>query len=117
PISSRIIRVVSDYADLVIARKMKPNEAVEDIKRQSKKLYDNRVVTLLEQFVMRIDPAHADESALQLHELEPGMVVKRDVITNSGLKLLPAGATLSEASIKTLIKYNTTDPIIGDIVV
>lgn len=118
PLASRIIRVVSDYLDLLILKKPQ-NEAIQTIQKASKKLYDNRAVTLLEQFLAlnAAREAGVKEKAVKLHELKDGMVISRDIITNSGLKLIPAGAILRDKSIKAIITHNTTDAIIGDIYV
>lgn len=117
PLASRIIRVASDYLDLITFQKKSSKEALNIITKGSKRFYDNRAVTLLEQYVA-INSAKESgikEQAVQLHELEDSMVLTRDIITNSGLKLIPSGATLRERTIKTIIAHNTTDPIIGDI--
>ncbi len=118
PLASRIIRVVSDYLDLLILKK--PQEvALETIKKASKRYYDNRAVTLLEQF-LALNAARESgvvEKAVNIHELTDGMVLSRDIVTNSGLKILPSGAILREKSIKAIIAHNATDAIIGDIYV
>ncbi len=117
PLASRIIRVASDYFDLITLQKKTSKEALLIMAKGSKRFYDNRAVTLLEQYIS-INSAKESgikEQAVQLHELEDSMVLTRDIITNSGLKLIPSGATLREKTIKTIIAHNTTDPIIGDI--
>lgn len=119
PLSSRIIRVISDYEDLRMTKGMNPKDALAIITQRSKRFYDNRCVTLLEQYIAlnAARDAGIKEHAVQLHELKDGMVLTRDIITNSGMKLVPSGAILRERSIKTILAHSTTDPIIGDIYV
>jgi response regulator RpfG family c-di-GMP phosphodiesterase len=119
PLASRIIRAVSDFEDLIVLQNKTPKDALQIITKASKRFYDNRAVTLLEQYVAlnAAKEAGVKETAVQLHELEEGMVITRDIITNSGMKLAPSGITLRERSIKTILSHNTTDPIIGDIYV
>lgn len=117
PLASRIIRVASDYLDIMTYQKKSSKEALNLVSKGSKRFYDNRAVTLLEQYIATNSAKESGikEQAVQLHELEDSMVLTRDIITNSGLKLIPSGATLRERTIKTIIAHNTTDPIIGDI--
>ena len=119
PLASRIIRVASDYLDLVYLQQKSSKEALATIMKGSKRFYDNRAVTLLEQYLSlnAAKESGVKEQATQLHELKDGMVLTRDITTNSGLKLVPSGATLRERTIKAIITHNTTDPIIGDIYV
>ncbi len=119
PLASRIIRVVSDYEDLRVYKNMNANEALSVISKSSKRFYDNRCVTLLEQFIAlnASKESGIKETAVQLHELSDGMVLTRDIITNSGMKLVPSGAILRERTISTIMAHSTTDPIIGDIYV
>ena len=119
PLASRIIRVISDYEDLKVYKNMHSKDALSIISKSSKRFYDNRCVTLLEQFVAvnSAKESGIKETAVQLHELEEGMVLTRDIITNSGMKLVPSGAILRERSIKSIFAHSTTDPIIGDIYV
>ncbi len=118
PLASRLIRVVSDYLDLLILRKSKA-EALDIIKRSSRRFYDNRAVILLEQFLAlnAAQESGTREKAIKLHELKEGMVLTRDIITNSGLKIIPNGAVLRAKSIKAIISHNATDAIVGDIYV
>jgi response regulator RpfG family c-di-GMP phosphodiesterase len=119
PLGSRIIRTVSDFEDLRTYRNMNSNEAFGVISKSSKRFYDNRCVTLLEQFIAlnSANESGIKETAVQLHELKEGMVLTRNIITNSGMKLVPSGAILRDRTISTIIAHSTADPIIGDIYV
>ncbi|MFN3306449.1 MAG: two-component system response regulator [Candidatus Kapaibacteriota bacterium] len=117
PAPSRIIRIPLDFEELRVFKKMKAEEALETIKQSTRKLYDPRVVLFFEQYLLESGQLEVslNEKPLQLQDLKPGLVVSRDVYTYAGLKLLPAGATLSERTIQMLITHNTTDPILGSI--
>ena len=55
------------------------------------------------------------EQAVQLSELKEGMILTRDIITDRGQKLLPAGAVLRLGAIEKIISHNSTDHILGHI--
>jgi len=117
---SRIIRVALDFEE-ISQRTMKksPKEIFDIISAESNRLYDKRVVILLEQYYATIGSKEKTsiEKAVQLYELEEGMVLSRDIITNSGIKLMPSGAVLKDNIIKKIYSHNSTDPIIGNIFV
>jgi len=118
PIGSRIVRVALDY---VLLKHQQPRTSFKEIANQlakdTKRMYETRIITLLQEYV----ETHAQEEpqenrrAMQLQELQEGMMLSADIITNSGLKLLPAGAVLTQGSIAKIISHNTFDHIIGTI--
>jgi response regulator RpfG family c-di-GMP phosphodiesterase len=117
PLGARIIRVALDYEEFKLYNNKKSRDAFEMLYRESKRLYDHRIVTLLEQYIAstKQGDSSTNERAVQLHELEEGMVLSRDIITNAGLKLMPSGAVLREHSISKLLSHNSSDPILGNI--
>ncbi len=120
PMPSRIIRVALDFEEIT-QRTMKktPKEIFDIISAEANRLYDKRVVILLEQYYATIGSKEktSNEKAVQLFELEEGMILSRDIITNSGIKLMPSGAVLKDNIIKKIYSHNSTDPIIGNIFV
>ncbi len=119
PIGARIIRVALDYEIFRDYSGMTARKSVNAIKTAAKRFYDHRVVLLLEHYVRSIlkEDYDPDEMAVRLSKLVPGMLLTRDIITNSGLKLMPSGAVLKERTINQLININTSDPILGNIYV
>lgn len=115
PFASRIIRVALDYEEYRTFQKKNASISLEMVKRESQRLYDNRVVLLMEQYVksneneLKIE----NEIALNLMELKPNMTTTRDVYTEKGLKLIPAGVRLTESTISKIINIATTDSILG----
>ena len=117
-ISSRTIRVALDYEELLIYSKMESKQAIEAIKRESNRLYDPKVVTLMDQYLATINLGPGvKEHAIMLQDLKPGMVLSRDIVTTNGLKIMPSGAILSENIIKRIFSHNSSDPILGHVFV
>lgn len=119
PIASRIVRVAADYEEYRNLYNKKPGEIFEIMNKEAKRLYDFRLVILMEHFVRSNDKAEftLEENALLLSDLKEGMQLSRDIITDKGLKLMPAGATLSSNVISKIISHNTSDHIIGNVYV
>lgn len=119
PMSARILRVVLDFEELRDRTRKSPQEAYLHIQRAAKRLYDNRVVLLLGEYISRNSGAITQNTSrpVQLQDLMEGMVLARDIYTNSGMKLLPADATLSVNTIAKILSHASTDPIIGNIYV
>ncbi len=119
PMAARILRVVLDFEELRDRTRRTPQDAFAYIQRGAKRLYDNRVVLLLGEYISRNSGALTQSTSrpVQLQDLMEGMVLARDVYTNSGMKLLPADATLSSNTIAKVLSHASTDPIIGNIYV
>ncbi|MFB3909629.1 MAG: two-component system response regulator [Candidatus Eisenbacteria bacterium] len=120
PLRSRILRVLIDLFDRM-DRPPYPRctDALSQIVEQSGTRYDPMVVVHL-QMILR-DPAHRQErltkARVHVTQLEEGMVLAEDLVTNSGVKLLSRGACLTQASIKTILGRQRFDPIVSDVVV
>lgn len=119
PIASRIIRAALDFEETLMLTDKSPKQILESMLLQTKRLYDHRIVVLLDQYITAelAQNTVSGFKAVQLAELAEGMTLARDVITHSGLKLIPEGATLTQKSIDRVIYHNTTDPILGNIYV
>lgn len=119
PIQSRIVRVVHDYIMLCNLYPGSPNaEIMTKLQRDAKRLYEQKILVLLQEYMYsQASSSTADRKAVHLQELEEGMMLTADIITNSGLKLLPSGATLTAGSINKIISHTSSDPIIGTIYV
>jgi response regulator RpfG family c-di-GMP phosphodiesterase len=119
PMQARILRVVLDFEELRDRTRKTPQDAFAHIQRGAKRLYDNRVVLLLGEYISRNSGSLAQNTSrpVQLQDLMEGMILARDIYTNSGMKLLPAEATLSANTIDKILSHASTDPIIGNIYV
>ncbi|MFN8358754.1 MAG: response regulator [Candidatus Kapaibacterium sp.] len=119
PLSARILRVALDFEEIRERTRKSPQDTLAIIQRDSKRLYDHRIVLLLAEYISRQSGslAHSASRPVQFQDLRDGMVLARDVYTNSGLKLLPADAVLSSKTIERILTHASTDPIIGNIYV
>lgn len=119
PFAARIIRVALDYEEMKARTGKKGSEVINLLKTFSNRLYDPRVVVLLEQYIYthEKDLQNPNEVAVLLSDLKDGMILARDIITENNLKLLPAGAVLKKPIIDRIIAHNATDPILGNIYV
>lgn len=114
PIGARIVRVALDYENWLNLEK-KPKEALDKLFTNAKKLYDHRAVVLMEHYIKSVVKESHDptEIAVKLQNLREGMVLTRDLVTNSGIMLIPGGHMLTEKNINQIISINTSDPILG----
>lgn len=117
PAASRIIRVALDFEELRSLKRLSADDALEALKQASRRLYDPKVVLFFEQFLLEYRELEGSllEKPITLKELKEGLIVSRDVYTYSGLKLVPAGITLTSKTIQALLSHNTTDPILGNV--
>lgn len=120
PLASRILRVVIDAEGLCTEMGGRYSEALEEIKKLARRVYDNRVVILLEEYVNVVAKRSKNENAptsVLLVDLQEGMTLAGDIVTNAGLKLMNAGTVLRSHLIDRLMSHNTMDPILGNIYV
>ncbi len=119
PIGSRIVRVALDYEEARIFSERSPREILNMMNNDQSKLYDHRVVVLFDQYIRSVRKEDYDPSeiGITIAELKSGMKLTRDIITDRGLKLIPAGSELTDKTIERLISHNTADPILGNIFV
>lgn len=119
PIGSRIIRVALDYEIMKETSGRKPREILTILNNDIKRLYDHRMVILMDQYIRSVlrEDYDPNERALKLHELKDGMRLSKDIITTNGLKLVSAGVVLREDIIEKILTHNTSDPILGNIFV
>ena len=119
PFESRIIRVALDYEEERMMYDKEPDSILNSMMDQIKRIYDHRVVVLMDHFVKSESQElyNPNEKPVKLSDLEPGMEITRDLITDKGLKLVPAGFVLKENTINIMISHNSNDPILGDIYV
>ncbi|MGQ9819978.1 MAG: response regulator [Candidatus Kapaibacteriales bacterium] len=119
PIESRIIRIVLDYEEMRFFKKVSVENALEHIKTHSRKFYDPKIVIYFEQYLLEFKEFRTgfEHKPIGLQDLAEGMVLANDLVTKSGLKLLPAGTTLNSKLIELILSHNTTDPILGNVYV
>ncbi len=113
PVASRILRVCIDYEN-IFAQGKQPYKVIELLERENKRLYDHRIVVLYEQYL-----ASKNEGGLStpipIKELDVGMQLSTNIVSNSGHKLLPSGIVLKPDHIEKIESISKEDPIIGKI--
>ena len=119
PIGSRIIRVVLDFEEMLIDGLTK-SQAMEILDANVKRIYDNRIVYLFNQYLLTF-PNEFDfdntEIPIKLTDLKEGMVITRDLIATSGIKILSKGTSVTQRIIEIIYSHITSDPILGFIFV
>lgn len=117
PIGSRIIRVAWDYEEQLEQFRGIESKAMELIYHESKRLYDFKIVSLFDQYLATLPVNQTREKAVDIKELVESMVLSRNIVTESGLKLMSAGLMLNVDAIEKIREIRKSDPIIGDIYV
>lgn len=117
PIGSRIIRVAYDHEEILRHSMGDFTFAINNLYHENKRLYDYKIVSLFDQFLAskNISNRRHRERAIRVKDIEKGMILSRNVTTNSGLLLMSADLEI-DLEIKEKIQLiNKTDPIIGNI--
>ncbi len=117
PLASRILRVVLDYDDLYQQKKLETNKIVSMLEAESRRLYDFRVIVLLDQYLaFRASTLKVPtERSIKLEELHEGMTLARNIVTETGLKVAVAGTLLKQDAVERIQNIAKTDNIIGKI--
>jgi HD-GYP domain-containing protein (c-di-GMP phosphodiesterase class II) len=117
PLESRVLRVVLDYEEELERNALKPDEIMVNMINQAKRVYDHRVVHLMDQFIRTENREQFDPTVTQvkLLELSPNQEVARDVYSINGLKLISKNTKLTESNILFLTQHGSHDPILGNI--
>ena len=115
PLRGRILRAIADLQDVVSrADGSDPIAAVEALQAHAGTRYDPLVIAYLDAIVRASGDPQAAEPRVRVAvgRLQEGMVLADDLHTSSGMKLLAAGAVLSEASLETIRRRHRSDPIV-----
>ena len=110
PIGSRIICVASDFQKLASGLLIKGihdgDKAIEYIQSYSGKLYDARVVELFTKYhEEHLQNYHSHLKHVPLEDIEEGMMLAENLISETGILLLTKDTELSEENIQQLRKY------------
>lgn len=111
PLGARILALAEDYDTAVMGvgytRPMKSEEAALLIQEGKGKRYDPVVVHAFLAEIGKTAPAaeHAQEVALRTGQVRPGMMLSRDLISQSGEMLLSKGYVLTEQLIDQLRSF------------
>ncbi|MBA5686758.1 HD domain-containing phosphohydrolase [Rugamonas apoptosis] len=111
PIGARILALAADYFNLqqgaMVQRHLRPEEAKSLIMDAAGKRYDPAVVAAFRQIIdFAVEDPGAGVEVLS-GELQPGMVLARDLISRDGLMLLPAEHTLDPRMIQQVQDFES----------
>lgn len=121
PLESRIIAVANAF-DEILEKRNKRNiqqefnggeEVLEIIKKDVNKKYDASVVQAVCELMEGLKHKTAREKEIVLNELAPGLVLSRDVITQSGKLIISRNTILNPTLIDKIILLEKIDPIVS----
>lgn len=98
PFGARVLKVVTDFDDLLVRQRTKP-EAILEMKARPG-FYDPAVLSALDELVQKEFPPERKD--LAVHGLIAGMITAEDLYSDSGSLLLRRGSTLTPALILRL---------------
>ena len=121
PITARILSIASDFDDLqngiFLGKSLSASDAVVHIKGQAGKRYDPELVKIFER-LCKDAPSQVQalkELKISYNDMEPGMVVTKDIIAENGMLLLKKGQQLNESligRIQTCLRDTDSDKVI-----
>jgi len=114
PLGARILRAVADFEEQMAIGKKPMFKILEEMDLESKRIYDYRVVTLLDQYLAASKRDRSlEEKPIDAENLRPGNIISRSIITRSGLKLVSPGTILKDEKIQKIQSITAADPVIG----
>jgi len=117
PLAARVIRVASDYDNLVNKKKMLRRDALSYLNSGSGKAYDPDVIFEFQHALEHFKLAAEKEVSLPLPDLRPGMILSREIRTSSGRLLIGRNGKIEKAHLEKLLNFHKLDPIVGRIYV
>ena len=109
PAGARALRVLLDHERLV-ADGLEPGAAL-GVLRGRPGCYDPAMLTHLAAMLPKRAAGVAGLHRLSLHELRPGMILRSDIETATGQKLVVAGRTLTEAVLERILNFARVTPL------
>lgn len=112
PLGARILAVPNDYDGLQIgtlsARRLRPEEAADLIRRSRGKRYDPQIVDAFLDVLAGLEGT-TGERVLAPDQLEPGMILSRDLLSADGVLLLAADFVLEPSVIDHIRSFAAED--------
>lgn len=117
PVGSRIIRVVMDFFELIGGEKSKTSKALQTIEKDINKLYELKVVALFDQYTafVNLGGSSVKETSLENHEVIEHLVITRNVYTESGMKIIGAGVSMTQEMVDRFREITRNENIIGKV--
>jgi response regulator RpfG family c-di-GMP phosphodiesterase len=120
PLGARILRVAIDFEYLNTKNSGRESKVIDFMFEQINRLYDFRVLAFYDQFLAHKNSrtglsGKALEESIAPNSLREDMILARNIITSSGLKLLASGTRLNGANIDRIQSILLSDSILGKI--
>lgn len=113
PVGSRILRVVSDYYD-ILKKEKNSEKTMDKILNEVKRLYDFNVVAYLDQYLAETNKeSQRPEITREIYELDEGLTLSRNIFTKEGFVLLGKGTQLNTENLNKLKMANHKEGIVG----
>ena len=112
PLGSRIIRTILDFDEQIVLKKVTQPKAIEALEHENRRLYDFKLVTLLDQYFASTGNK---EKPVRAKDITEGMMITRNIVTTSGMKIMGAGNAMTPDKIEKLHSIVNTDPVVGRI--
>ncbi|MFQ5482936.1 MAG: HD domain-containing phosphohydrolase [Nitrospinaceae bacterium] len=114
PIGSRIISAASFFDHTAVAHKaMTPMQVFALLEEKGGLLFDEKVVSILEDHVRAMSPDVEKTIECNVFGLREGMRLAADIYSESGINLLRKGTILNRDTLSRILKFNNVDPIAG----
>lgn len=113
PLGSRMLKLAVDFVELqcglVLERRLNRDEALLFIRKYAERLYDpglvERFITICSTVMPDVTIGDPGVRAVDTRQLEPGMVLARNLHADNGMLLLNEGKVLSDLLIRKLIAF------------
>lgn len=113
PLGARILAVAGDYdhlqAGVLAPSALSPEAARAGIREGSGKQYDARVVEAFLDVLNGAGGSELHDMPVSTSELQPGMVLARDLINRDGMLLLSAGHVLNPRLIGQIVEFDRAE--------
>lgn len=116
PEESRLLKLAVDFIELqrgmVLERMMNREDALQNLSIFAERVYDPdmcaRFIALVHDKAPDIEPLPEGGVICRVTQLKEGMLVKRNLLTESGFLLINAGTILTQAMIEKLMVFERT---------
>ncbi|MCC5878799.1 MAG: response regulator [Idiomarina sp.] len=116
PEESRLLKLAVDYIELqrgmILDRMMNRDDALESLAIYAERVYDPdmsaRFIEMVHDKAPDLEPLPEGVISCRLKQLKAGMLVKRNLLTDTGFLLVNEGTTLTPAMIEKLMVFERT---------
>jgi len=97
PLGSQIIKITSDYDNLLFKKGFSSEESLNQIKARSYKSYDTDLINSFEKTVSKTNvPQHRPVRRVMVKDLQVGMYLLDEITLENGVLLVPKGIIIDE---------------------